>query len=118
MFANVLPSANGLLATSAASSTATRAVDVTERAEPVFTAVARTLTVTFAVPEDPARSDQVYVALSPPARLAAGGGPLPTGAGGGGGGGGRGKGPGAPPPAGVGGEKETEKVPPGGGGGG
>src|SRR3954451_2375474 len=78
MFANVLPSANGLLATSAASSTVTGAVDVTERAEPVFTAVARTLTVTFAVPEDPARSDQVYVALSPPARLAAGAGPLTT----------------------------------------
>src|SRR3954454_18605407 len=78
MFANVLPSANGLLATSAASSTVTGAVDVAERAEPVFTAVARTLTVTFAVPEDPARSDQVYVALSPPARLAAGAGPLTT----------------------------------------
>src|SRR4051794_16545626 len=78
MFANVLPSPNGLLATSAASPTATGAVEVSERAEPVFTAVARMLTVTFAVPEDPARSDQVKVALSPPTRLAAGAGPLTT----------------------------------------
>src|SRR3954468_14307817 len=79
MFANVLPSANGLLATSAASSTVTGAVDVAERAEPVFTAVARTLTVTFAVPEDPARSDQVYVALSPPAARGGEAAPLTTG---------------------------------------
>src|SRR3954465_11175051 len=78
MCASVVPSPNGLLATSAASPTATGAVDVTERAEPVFTAVARMLTVTFAVPEDPARSDQVKVALSPPARPRAGAGPPTT----------------------------------------